>query len=33
MLQIPVALYEGGTLIYSLLFPPNIDSFDVITKV
>lgn len=33
LLQIPVALYEGGTLIYSLLFPPAKDSFDVITKV
>lgn len=33
LLQIPVAIYEGGTLIYSLLFPPARDSFDVITKV
>ncbi len=33
LLQLPVALYEGGTLIYSLLFPPAKDSFDVITKV
>ncbi|MBX8645961.1 MAG: glycosyltransferase [Thermoplasmata archaeon] len=33
LLQLPVALYEGGTLIYSLLFPPARDSFDVITKV
>ncbi|MBX8631288.1 MAG: glycosyltransferase [Thermoplasmata archaeon] len=33
LLQFPVALYEGGTLIYSLLFPPAKDSFDVITKV
>ncbi|MCL5678245.1 MAG: glycosyltransferase family 2 protein [Candidatus Thermoplasmatota archaeon] len=33
LLQFPVALYEGGTLIYSLLFPPARDSFDVITKV
>ncbi len=33
LLQVPVAIYEGGTLIYSLLFPPGKDSFDVITKV
>lgn len=33
LLQVPVAIYEGGTLIYSLIFPPNRDSFDVITKV
>jgi len=33
LLQLPVAMYEGGTLIYSLLFPPSRDSFDVITKV
>ncbi|MEM3851384.1 MAG: glycosyltransferase family 2 protein [Methanomassiliicoccales archaeon] len=33
LLQLPVAIYEGGTLIYSLLFPPHRDSFDVITKV
>ena len=33
LLQVPVAIYEGGTLIYSLLYPPKKDSFDVITKV
>ncbi len=33
LLQLPVAIYEGGTLIYSLLYPPSKDSFDVITKV
>ena len=31
--QIPVAFYEGGTLFWSLLFPPDPGVFDVIHKV
>lgn len=33
ILQYPVSLYEGGTMIYSLLFPPNKMKYDVIKKV
>ena len=33
LLQFPVALYEGGTFVYSLLWPPDRRVFDVIRKV
>ncbi len=33
LLQYPVALYEGGTFVYSLLWPPDRRVFDVIRKV
>lgn len=32
-LQFFIALYEGGTLFYSILYPPDKNVFDVITKV
>ncbi len=32
LLQFPVAMYEGATLVYSALFPPNRSVFDVIRK-
>jgi cellulose synthase/poly-beta-1,6-N-acetylglucosamine synthase-like glycosyltransferase len=33
VLQIPVSFYEGGTLFWSLLRPPNPAKFEVIRKV
>ncbi|MEM0158629.1 MAG: glycosyltransferase family 2 protein [Thermoplasmataceae archaeon] len=33
VLQFPIAIYEGGTLFYSLIYPPDKNVFDVITKV
>ena len=32
-LQFFIAIYEGGTLFYSLIYPPDKNVFDVITKV
>jgi len=33
LLQIVVALYEGATIVYGAVFPPDRNSFDVIKKV
>ncbi|MEM4093291.1 MAG: hypothetical protein QW837_09680 [Conexivisphaerales archaeon] len=32
ILQIPIALYEGGTLVYSTLLKPDKNKFEVIKK-
>ena len=33
LMLIPIAFYEGGTFVYTLLKPPRRDTFDVIRKV